>query len=347
MNERPLLTFAIIAYNQERFIREAVRGALSQTYSPLEIIISDDHSCDNTVRQAQAEIQAYAGPHLVRLSCNPINMGFGAHLNRIMELARGEIIVIAAGDDVSTSDRTQRLYEAFVASGGRALALYSNAIVIDGDGRQAGRHLVAPESRTLTASWMARHRAGTLGCSQAWHRQVFDLFGPLGKNILFEDHVIPFRAALLGEVKYIDEALVLYRRHENNMHFREPIDVTKAQVNPLLQRHADGHIATFRQRLQDIDRVCALQPERRAELDVYRRNTEILLREAIDEKYLFQNTNAFKRLAVMGRALLHGTPPRRLARWVLTYFCPGLYLRYQILLRQRQVNRAAFKDNTP
>lgn len=36
--ERPLVTFALFAYNQERFIREAVEGALAKTYSHLQII---------------------------------------------------------------------------------------------------------------------------------------------------------------------------------------------------------------------------------------------------------------------------------------------------------------------
>ncbi len=340
MNEQPLLTFAIITYNQARFIREAVRGALAQTYSPLEIVISDDHSADETFKCAQTEIQSYAGPHQVRLNCNPLNLGFSAHLNRIMELAQGELIVIAAGDDVSLPDRTQQIYEAFMASGRRAMALYSNALVIDETGHPEGRHINAPTSEMLTASWIACHRAGTLGCSQAWHRRVFEQFGPLGKEVIFEDHVIPLRAALLGEVKYIDEALVLYRRHATNLQFREPTQVTKAQVHPLLLRHADGHIATFRQRLQDIDRLMELQPERYQELQVYRRDTALLLREAIDEKYLVQNTNVLKRLRVMGRAMAQGTPPRRLARWVLAYFFPGLYLRYQIRLRQSRVHNS-------
>jgi glycosyltransferase involved in cell wall biosynthesis len=39
MNDpRPLLTFALITYNQTAFVAEAVRGALAQTYTPLEII---------------------------------------------------------------------------------------------------------------------------------------------------------------------------------------------------------------------------------------------------------------------------------------------------------------------
>ena len=46
--EKPLVTFALFAYNQERFITEAVEAAFAQTYQPLEIIISDDGSSDKT-----------------------------------------------------------------------------------------------------------------------------------------------------------------------------------------------------------------------------------------------------------------------------------------------------------
>jgi glycosyltransferase involved in cell wall biosynthesis len=46
--DRSLVTFALFAYNQEKYIREAVEGALAQTYEPLEIILSDDCSSDRT-----------------------------------------------------------------------------------------------------------------------------------------------------------------------------------------------------------------------------------------------------------------------------------------------------------
>jgi len=42
--EKSLITLALVAYNQERFISEALEGAFAQTYSPLEIILSDDCS---------------------------------------------------------------------------------------------------------------------------------------------------------------------------------------------------------------------------------------------------------------------------------------------------------------
>ena len=42
-DDKPLLTFALVSYNQEPFVRETVEAALAQTYSSLQIILSDDY----------------------------------------------------------------------------------------------------------------------------------------------------------------------------------------------------------------------------------------------------------------------------------------------------------------
>ena len=47
-DEQLFVTFVLFAYNQEKYIREAVEGALSQTYGAMEIILSDDRSTDRT-----------------------------------------------------------------------------------------------------------------------------------------------------------------------------------------------------------------------------------------------------------------------------------------------------------
>jgi glycosyltransferase involved in cell wall biosynthesis len=43
-SNRPLVSFVLLTYNQEKYVADALRAALNQTYSPLEIIISDDCS---------------------------------------------------------------------------------------------------------------------------------------------------------------------------------------------------------------------------------------------------------------------------------------------------------------
>ena len=136
--ERPLISFGLLAYNQERFITESVLAAFAQTYSPLQIILSDDCSSDSTFRVMQQMAGAYHGPHQLVLNQNPHNRGICAHVNRVAELAKGEMIVGSAGDDISLPERTELCYQAWRDSGGRSASIWSDYSVIDESGNMVG-----------------------------------------------------------------------------------------------------------------------------------------------------------------------------------------------------------------
>ena len=133
---RPLITFVVMTHNQEAFVREALLSALGQTYSPLEILVSDDGSTDRTFEVMQEILQSYQGPHQIRVNRPPKNMGTCAHCNQVMELARGELVIIAAGDDISLPERTQIFYEAWENTGRKAGTIYSAYVPIDRDGNE-------------------------------------------------------------------------------------------------------------------------------------------------------------------------------------------------------------------
>jgi glycosyltransferase involved in cell wall biosynthesis len=213
----PLVTFLQLGYQQEQFIRESVEGALAQTYSPLEIILSDDCSADLTFDIMQEMATAYRGPHRLVLNRNPGNLGMGSHLSRLVELASGEIMVVGAGDDISLPERVVRIQREFAASSGKAMAVFSDMIEIDGNGNFLRHADTRPRPGFDRPVQCCRHMLGGIsGASNAWHRTVFDVFGPLHPDIVFEDRVIALRAALLGGIRHIPEALVKYRRHQTN-----------------------------------------------------------------------------------------------------------------------------------
>jgi glycosyltransferase involved in cell wall biosynthesis len=217
VHDRPLITFALIAYNQERFIREAVNGAFSQTYSPLEIILSDDCSTDNTYDIMAEMARNYNGPHKIILNRNPVNRGIGAHINRVMEISKGELIVGAAGDDVSLPDRVQEIYKAYLASHGLAMSLHSAVIFIDEEGKELGIAQNYPEGYKITIDQTLKVGTKAWGCSHAWHRKVFEKFGPLSEDVVLEDEAISFRSLLIGKIVHVNRPLVLYRLHGGNI----------------------------------------------------------------------------------------------------------------------------------
>lgn len=213
----PLITVILFAYNQEKFIREAINSVLKQTYQPLEIIISDDASSDNTWQLIQEMVRNYEGKHIVITNRNDKNLGVNNHVNLLNRMARGEIIVAAAGDDISAPERVSKIQKKFKQG---YAGVYSNAVKITESGNSIGMFL--PEKRPVYSDWRemvlnGRHMA--IGCTFSWCKRVVEIFGEIPDNVLGEDAVIPFRCALLGGVGYINEGLVKYREHESNLSF--------------------------------------------------------------------------------------------------------------------------------
>jgi glycosyltransferase involved in cell wall biosynthesis len=223
--EKPLLSLGLVAYNQERFVEEAIAGAFSQTYSPLEIILSDDFSRDATFAIMQRMTAQYRGPHRIVLNRNEPNLGLARHINRLFDLAQGSLLVTAAADDVSLPNRVLANYEAWEKSNRKAACIYS------------GYHVIGPGSEPLYGSGMEFHyrHSGNLvaekvsaadffthakprifGCAAAYRPDVMEVFGPLGSTVVHEDDVLGFRAAFLGSLLRIECPLVNYRLHGTN-----------------------------------------------------------------------------------------------------------------------------------
>jgi glycosyltransferase involved in cell wall biosynthesis len=254
--DKPLISFSISCYNQESFIREAVEGALSQTYSPLEIVISDDCSKDRTFEIVQQMAAAYKGPHTLRLNRNEKNLGIGGNSNRAAALCQGELIVGAAGDDISVPERTSITVQAWNDSGRNATTIFSRYVVIDESGRLVEEAAEASLSEGMIklvheqgniAGFLRRRRPHITGCACAISRRLLTLFGPLPETVTYEDTAYCFRTILAGGIfTFIDAPLVKYRRHGNNITF------ALHQVRP-------QNVAAFKE----------VQRKRRIELDRY------------------------------------------------------------------------------
>ena len=212
----PLATVVLMTYNQEQFVREAIQGAFSQTYFPLEIIISDDASTDSTWDVIQKELKSYQGPHKVYARQNTKNLGINEHFNEVMILVTGEFIVIMAGDDVSLSHRVHTSVR--ILQENDVAGFFSNAICIDQDGNETGL-FVNGANPTELLSWQTILKiGGNGGCgfSMAWHRNIRDVYGSIPDRPLGEDAFIPFRCALNGGFIYYQEPLIKYRQHNQN-----------------------------------------------------------------------------------------------------------------------------------
>ena len=92
--KNPKVSVIIPAYNHERYVGEAIRSVLDQTYREFELIIINDGSTDST----ETEILRFNDDRIRYYSQE--NRGLSATLNRGIELARGEFFNFLPSDDV-------------------------------------------------------------------------------------------------------------------------------------------------------------------------------------------------------------------------------------------------------
>lgn len=226
---RPLVSILLIAYHQADSIGAAIAGALAQTYEPLEIIASDDASADGTWAAMQRAVAGYAGPHRVRLNRNEHNLGIGAHLSALAQMAQGELLVVAAGDDVSLPQRCEKLVEAWLAHERRPDLLASALVDIDAEGRMHGEIVPSDLQAYRSLAQWAAQPPFVVGAAQAWTKRLFERFGPLPPGTVAEDLVMVFRALGSGGALTLREPLVQYRRggisrRRRNLHASDVVE---------------------------------------------------------------------------------------------------------------------------
>ncbi len=207
-------TFLIVAWRMRETLPAALAGALAQTV-PCEIIVSDDASGDGGIAALAPLLAGYAGPHRVRLRQGERNLGLCAHLHELVAMASAPIVFNSAGDDVSKPQRVAAILAEFAAHP-QAMIVGSSVDDVDAEGRllqAATRGL----PRRVDQDWLlAQGKLATiLVASMAWRRALFDGFPPLQGRV--EDNMLMLRGALVGECRCLPQALVDYRRHDNNL----------------------------------------------------------------------------------------------------------------------------------
>ena len=103
LDELPLITVAMPIYNAGKYLRFAVLSIVNQTFTNWELLIIDDGSTDNALKNI-ADIK----DKRIRILRDGINRGLAARLNEAIDLARGQYFARMDGDDVSYPERFER-----------------------------------------------------------------------------------------------------------------------------------------------------------------------------------------------------------------------------------------------
>lgn len=102
------ITIGVPTRNRCEYVVRAVRSALAQTYSDIEVIASDNASTDDTARR----LQEFDDPRL-KLIVQPTNIGLAGNFNTCLNAATGDGFLMLSDDDILAPDAIERLSEPF------------------------------------------------------------------------------------------------------------------------------------------------------------------------------------------------------------------------------------------
>ncbi len=211
----PLVTIGIPVYQAEKYLAETLDSVLAQTYTRLEIIISDNASTDRT----PAICAAYAArDKRIRYLRHPLNMGAAYNFNCQVEMARGKYFKWTAYDDPLAPTLVEKCVTV-LESCPEAIMSYGRTILIDGNGGLIEYH---QDNFDLRAPRPAVRLRQAL-VSSAWCHPVFGLIrttvlkrtGKIG-NYASSDKVLLYELAINGQCHELPEHLAYRRLHQQN-----------------------------------------------------------------------------------------------------------------------------------
>ena len=209
----PEVSVVIPTFNRATFVVDAARSALAQTHAPLEIIVVDDGSTDDTLERLE-QLEGRVTVLTQR------NQGVAAARNAGTRIARGALVAFLDSDDLWLPHKLERQVERYLVAPTRIGLVHCGLALVDGDLRPLEEQLEGLEGRAadrmLLGQGAALHASGsTMVLSAAALERVGGFDERLPPS---EDWDMTFRVASELDLAFVAEPLVRYRQHGGNAH---------------------------------------------------------------------------------------------------------------------------------
>ncbi|WP_186429899.1 glycosyltransferase [Clostridium sp. BSD9I1] len=219
-----MVSIIIPVFNGEKFISDAIRSVLNQTYKNIEIIVIDDGSIDKTadiVKNFDKIRYIYQN-----------NKGPAASRNLGMALSKGEYIAFLDADDLYEPEKIQKQME--------ILEKYKEIDVVYNDMKLVDENLqfikyinsdyVIEDGKSFLAMLLFRQIV-PIPPSIMMRRKCYDEGIKYDEKLIHaEDYEFIIRLGEKHQFKYLQEPLYIYRRHEENLTNKHESQV-KAEIN--------------------------------------------------------------------------------------------------------------------
>lgn len=217
IQENIKVSVALITYNHERFIAQALNSILMQEVEfEYEIVVGEDCSADKTRQIIESYCDTY--PDLILLLPNVGNLGPAQNLARTINACKGEYIALLDGDDYWISEKKLAKQVKLLDENRQCVICFHNVQIInETDPSHVNVNQLPEKLREFSnlSNLLLSNYIPT--CSVTFRNGLFEEFPAWYFRMPFYDFPLHTLNAMHGEIVHINEVMSVYRVHQSGI----------------------------------------------------------------------------------------------------------------------------------
>lgn len=219
MNKK--ISVALCTYNGEQYIEEQLKSIALQTVLPLEIVVCDDCSSDNTlkiIRQMKDIL-----PFSVSIHVNEDRLGIVNNFSKCIGLCEGDYVALCDQDDVWYPNKLEILIDKLVALEGQfsnktPILVHSDLEVVDVNCNHMTNSYFLLQNIYVQKPQLASLilQNSVTGCACMFNRALIQYALPIHIDAMMHDWWLALIAVICGTIGVVNECTIKYRQHNNN-----------------------------------------------------------------------------------------------------------------------------------
>lgn len=234
----------LATYNGEKYLNEQLESILQQDFQDFRVVIRDDGSTDHTL-DILSKWQGLYPQKIEIIQDESKNLGPTLNFNQLLQYAEAPYICFSDQDDKWLPEKLSKQLE-FIQSieeehPEKGVMIFCDLIICNEQLEIISTSLIEKDRLDVKAITPNRLLMQNVpyGCATMINHQLLKQITPIDPRALLHDHWMAIISSLIGEIKFLDEALIYHRIHQSNASRAE--SEHKKQASKDLSKKINNH----------------------------------------------------------------------------------------------------------
>lgn len=237
----------LATYNGEKYLKEQIESLLDQTYTNIQIIISDDCSTDGT----RDILKSYENNEKIKVYYQENNLGYVKNFEFLLKKVESDLYMLCDQDDFWKKEKVEKTVDKLQKE--NLDLVFGDLEVVDENlnllypSYNKYMHLAHKIDKYYKDYKLQYLYNCMTGCTMMSKKKFLDKILPLPTNskYMIHDYWIGLIVSLNGKVGYLDKPYILYRQHGKNQVGTKKASQTASHLDSVRNLSIDTRIGTF------------------------------------------------------------------------------------------------------